>query len=589
MSPVIRFALPLLVCFATVAGALDETKGDPEQILIDAITQGRVAQKGESKLMRTTYVKYFEAKYADELKSAFGPDFADISKFLADNPDLRDTLFTAIDPAEDKVEPALKLFRELYKLGPAKVKSHPNLAVAVCVVWDDPKAVYDYRGHQVRTRSKLPEDPMQVTWKDNYEFLLAREADLKGAVQNLPWEFLVYAVNNRTPVAEREWAIKNYLKKRAGIGGIYKEVEYDTVMLKTEQANGVGKAECKLTGQDYTLENLRRYGGVCAQQADFAARTAKSLAVPAEYVSGEGNSGGRHAWVMWVEVKSVSKERVEFALMSEGRYFGDQYYVGEVKDPQSGQKITDRDMERRLSTVGTYPTDSRHADLLMRAYAVFREKKSPPAKQRAAFAKKVLDVTAYCEPAWRELADVAADPTVLEPSDATALANRAFTTFANYPDFGWSLYAPLLTAQKDKSLRSKVYERAVLKYEAAGRPDLACECRLKWAEYLEAEKDYKRASEGLAQTISKFPAEGRYVPKVLDKLADVCGQYKDGTKRLAKFYLDFLPTVPKTRGTTVTEYAVKVHEQAADFFQANKMDKEEAQVRAALRVLKAGQ
>jgi hypothetical protein len=584
MLRVARPAVVGLLLFAAVAPAQDDKKAD--DILLDALAQGKVMGKGEYKLMRATYARHFEAKYAAELKAAFGPDADAITKFLADNPELKETLFTAIDPEFDQVGPALTLFRDVYKYDPAKLKAHPQLAVAVCVVWDEPKAVYDYRGHQVRTRSKLPDDPMKVTWKDNYEFLIAREGDLKGVVQNLPWEFLVYAVNNRTPLAERDWAIKTYLKRRAGIGGIYKEVEYDKEMLRTEQANGPGKGECKLTDRDYTLENVRKYGGVCAQQADFAARVAKSLAVPAEYVSGEGNSGGLHAWVMWVEVKSVSKEKVEFALMSEGRYFGDQYYVGKVKDPRSGEKLTDRDMERRLATVGTAPQDARHADLLMRAYPAYRAKKDLTDKQRAAYAKRVLEVFPHSERAWLELADVGKGGSAFEPYEASALANKAFTTFAAFPDFSWQLFDPLLTAQKDKAQRSSVYEKAVLKYEALGRPDLACECRLKWAEYLEDAKDYKRAAEGLAQTISKFPAEGRYVPKVLDKLADVCGQYKDGTKKLAKFYLDFLPLVPKTRGDTVTEYAVKVHEQAADFFKANKMDKEAAAVDAVLKTLR---
>jgi hypothetical protein len=583
--PPARFAMLAALLLAPCAAAQDEKKDTPEQLLIDALAQGKVTNKGEYKLMRSTYAKFFESKYADDLRSAFDADYDDISKFLADNPDIRDTLFTAIDPDLDKVGAALKLFREVWKLDPAKLKTHPNLAVAVCVVWDDPKAVYDYRGHQLRTRSTLPGDEAKTGWKENYEYLLAREGDLKGAVQHLPWEFLVYMVNNRTPAAERDWAVKNYLKKRAGIGGVYKEVEYDTEMLRTEQANGVGKAECKLTGRDYTLENLRKFGGVCAQQADFAARVAKSLAVPAEYVSGEGNNGERHAWVMWVEVKAVNKEKVDFALVSEGRYSTDQYYVGQVEDPRSGRKLTDRDMERRLATVGVAPQDARHADLLMRAYPAYRESKSLTPKQRASFAKRVLEVFQHSERAWKELAEVGKDGTTFDATEATTLANKAFTTFANFPDFSWQLFDPLLTAQKDKTQRSAVYEKAVLKYEVLGRPDLACECRLKWAEYLTDAKEFKKAAEGLAQTISKFPDEGRYVPKVLDKLATVCGQYKDGTKKLAKFYLDFLPLVPKTRGNEVTIYAVKVHQQAADFFKANKMEKEAAAVDAVLATM----
>ena len=564
----------------------EDPKPEPEQVFVDALSNPRFFVKGEYKAARTVVAEWFARKHDAEIRAAFDKDHEEIVKFLQENPDLRDTLFTAFDPETDKVEEGLKIFRELHKLGADKLKAHPALAVALCVVWDDPKAVYDYRGHQRRTRSVLPVDPMTVGWKENYEYLLAHQGELKGAVQNLPWEFLVHMVNNRTPEAERDWAVKNYAKTRAGIGGAYKEVVYDNEMLRTEMAAGPGKGQCKLTGQEYTLAGLRKYGGVCAQQADYAARVAKSVAVPAEYVHGEGNSGGLHAWVMWVELKSVTKEKVDFALMSEGRYFGDHYYIGHLLDPRTGKETTDRDLERRLSTLGAAPANARHADLMMRMYPYYKEKKALTPKQQLAFVRQMFDIFPHCERAWAELARIAQDGETVSPTDAVILANRAFTSFAAFPDFSWSLFDALLTSQKDKAQRSAVFEKAVLKYEALGRPDLACECRLKWAEYVEEAKDYKKAADGLAQTIAKFPAEGRYVPKVLDKLAEICAKYKDGTKKLAKFYLDFLPTVPKTRGNEVTKYAVKVHEKAHGFFVDNNMPREAALVAAELGKLR---
>ena len=563
-------------------------QAEPEEVFIHALSSPKLFTKGEYKAVRSVMAGYFEKKYDAEIRAAFDKDYDDIAKFLKGNPEIRDTLFTALTPEDDQIEAALKIFRDIYKLGPEKLKTHANLAIAICAVWDNPKAVYDYRGHQIRTRSNLPADAEAIGWKENYEFLLSHEGELKGAVQNLPWEFLVHMVNNRTPESERNWAIKSHIKNRAGIGGIYKEIAYDKEMLRTEQSNGYGKSICRLTGQDYTLAGIRKYGGVCAHQADYAARVAKSIAVPAEYVHGEGNSGGRHAWVMWVELRSVTKEKIDFTMMSEGRYFGDQYYIGHLEDPKSGRPMTDRDMERRLTTIGVAPSNARHADLLMRMYPYYKEKKGLTPKQQVAFLRTMFEIFPHCERAWVELALIAKDGETIGPLDAVTLANRVFTSFGGFPDFSWSLFDPLLTSQKDKVQRSTVYEKAVLKYELLGRPDLACECRIKWAEYLEDAKDYKRAADGLAQTISKFPGEGRYVPKVLDKLADICAKYKDGTKKLAKFYLDFLQIIPKTRGDEVTEYAVKVHEQALKFFKANNLPKESEAVAQELAKLKRG-
>lgn len=578
--------LPLVVCLAGPAAAQD---ADPEQALADALSGDRVFLKNELKPVRAAYAVYFRQKHRDDIRAAFAGDTDAITAFLDQNPDVRDTLFTAIDPETDDVRAALTVFRELYKLGPEKLKANYQLAVAAAAVWDDPKAVYDYRGHQVRTRATLPADPLAVGAKENYEFYAGNDA-LKGPVQSLPWEFLAHVVNHRTPVAEREWAVKGYAKKRVGIGTSYKEVQYDTGMLRSEMANGPGNGDCRLTGRPYTLESIKLSGGVCAMQTDFAARVAKSVGVPAEYVGGEANAGGRHAWVMWVELKAMNKEKVEFALMSEGRYLLDQYYVGELIDPRTGRKTTDRDMERRLTTVGQSPQNARQADLLMRAFPVIKEQQKLSAKQQLDYLRRVFEVFPHSERAWLELAELSKDGRAVGPADAVRNANRAFTTFANFPDFSWKLFDTLLAPQKDKFQRAQVYEKAVLKYESLGRPDLACECRLKLAGYQADAKDYRKAADGLAQTILKFPGEGRYVPKMLAELEEVCGrkEFRGGADKLAKFYLEFLPRVPKTRGDEVSEYCVKTHEQAARFFRANRKEKEAAAVEQALARLKGG-
>ena len=196
------FAILFLIA-APFLSARDDKK--PEKAFVDALGTDKLLTKGEYRAVRAVMATYFEKKYDADLRAGFNKDYDAIVQFLKDNPEIRETLYAALDPEVDQFEEALRIFRELYKLGPEKLKAHANLAVATCVVWDNPKAVYDYRGHQVRTRSTLPVDPMKIGWKENYDYLISREGELKGAVQNLPWEFLVHAVNNRTPAAERDW------------------------------------------------------------------------------------------------------------------------------------------------------------------------------------------------------------------------------------------------------------------------------------------------------------------------------------------------------------------------------------------------
>ena len=584
MSLAVRTAFLAVFALAPApAPARDATPdATPDARLADALSADAAFARTGYDGVRAAFARHFAATHAAEITAGFGDDHAELTAWLDANADIKEMLYTAIDPDVDQVMPALVLFHDLWKRNPAKVKAFPNVAVAIAVVWDDPRAVYDFRGHQIRTKSVLPDEVMRIGPGDNFDYLTGTSGPLATAVPLLPWEFLVHVVNDRTPIGERDWARANYLRRRAGIGKSYKDVEYDTEMLRTQSQ------VCKLNGEPYTLPSILEHGGVCAMQADFAARVAKSLVVPAEYVRGESNSGGLHAWVIWVELKSVRRDKITFELMSEGRYQIDQYYVGTLLDPKTGTDTTDRAMERRLATVGTAPEAARQAALLMRAFPiVVKETEMSPADQ-VRYCGRVVGLFPYAERAWLTVAGIARDGKTISPATAGQLAEKAFKTFGNFPDFSWTVVNDLITPQTDKTYRTRMYELLVARYENLGRPDLACEARLVLADYLVGQKDFKRAATGLAQTVRKFPAEGRYVPRMMAKLRDVCGQFRGGPDLLGKFYLELLPHVPPTRGDTVSEYCVGMYEQAVAFFEQNGMTAEAARVRAALERVRAG-
>lgn len=585
--PLFRFAL-LAASLAALAVPCSATDADPDQHLIDLVSgpggfKDKAFAQGEYKHVRKAFATYFEAKHGTALKSSLGEDASALFEFLNANPEIKETLLTSIDPETDNLPEAMAIFRDLWKADPALVKENDELAIAVAVVLDNPRGVYDHRGHQIRTRSILPDGVMKVDAMDNFRYALDRKSKLKGPQQQLPWEFLVHTVNHKTPIDERDWAVANYLKRRTGIGSIYKEIVYDQVMLKTQSKM------CKLNDKPYTLASIKEHGGVCAMQADFAARVAKSLGVPAEYVGGEAASGGLHAWVMWVEVRGIQKDAVSFSLESYGRYFGDNYYVGTLLDPKTGKKITDRELERRLTAVGNAPQSSRQADLLMRAFPVIRDKKDLSTRQQLAYLNRVLALYPMCDAAWLELAALHRDGKLTDAAEATRLVNKALFTFARFPDFSWQVVADLLTPQKDKAYRTQTFEKMATAYENLGRPDLACEARLKLVDYQadsKEEADRRKAFNGLAQTVRKFPDEGRYVPRMVTRMQEVAKGIKGGDNLMAKFYLEILPKVPARRGDEISAYCVKLHEQAIEYLKDVKKTKEAAIVEQSLARVK---
>jgi hypothetical protein len=446
MSRRVACAFAVLVCTVTPTLA-DDKADDWAQPLADLYSGGKLFDKGQYKAVRAACARAFELRHDKLLRAAYGDDFDALNEWLAGHADVKEEFYTALNEERDKLPTALRLFHDLWKKSPDDVAKYPNVAIATAVVWDDPgRGVYDYRGHQVRTHSTLPETVMKFGAVDNFEYLVTHAKEIQGKengnrLQLLPWEFLVYVVNHRTPADERDWALKNYLAKRPMIGKIYGEIEYDNEMLRTESK------VCKLAGHEYTLQSIHRYGGVCAMQADFAARVAKSLAVPAAYVGGEGVSGVLHAWVMWVEVHGATKGQISFTLESHGRYQIDQYYTGHTVDPQTGEQILDRDMERRLGAVAQDRAGKRQADLAMRAYPALRERLGFSAKQRMAYLNRVLQVSHYNEGVWLELMEQvkAGELSAEDRQMVLGRLNELLEKYAKYPDFTWRV-APALAA-----------------------------------------------------------------------------------------------------------------------------------------------
>src|SRR5262249_39864154 len=173
----------------------------------------------------------------------------------------------------------------------------------------------------------------------------------------------------------------------------HRDVPYDHEMLKSERAKESTRLHPKLQDEDYTLSNIRKFGGVCAMQADFAARVAKSVGIPAAYCWGDSAYRGTHAWWIYAQIQQASAQQLRFSLNSDGRFQGfikDAFYTGHVTDPHTGKQILDRDLERQLSLAGRDRAGKRHVELLMRAYPWLQEKLGWDARQRVAFLNKCL-------------------------------------------------------------------------------------------------------------------------------------------------------------------------------------------------------
>ena len=481
------------------------------------------------KPLRKVFAERFAMAHAEEISAAWGEDNEALTAWLEKHEDIKEELYTAIDPEVDDPAAALALFHEMWKLSPVRLGEYGNLAIAVAVTWDKEQGCYDYEIHQRRTRSTMPEDLVGAI--DNYKYIVKAEQVMQGRGRFLPWEFLVHVVNHKTPLAERQWALQYFLPARTMIGECYSKVPYDDEMLSTQGA------VTKLGEQPYTLPNLLALGGVCAMQADFASRVGKCLGVPAVYVGGENRFGTLHAWVMWVELKSVTPKGIAFKLESHGRYRGDLYYVGNLKDPKTAETITDRQLELRLHTIGMNPLAKRQSDLIMAAYPMLRDHHKMEVGDQIVFLDQLIRLCPGNEAAWHTVASMSREGLVStdHAKMMMGIVNGMFVTFAAFPDFTWEIFDDLIAFQDQPKNRDLLYSQLMELYERAGRPDLSCQARLKFTDILVEEKRQKEAILGLATAVMRLPDEGRYVPLMLDRMEELCDEIEGAEKRRHEF------------------------------------------------------
>jgi hypothetical protein len=534
--------------------------------------------------LRTIFADRFADEQSDAIRQAFAGDET-IVAWLDARPDVKEELYTAIDPAHDDVVRALQIFRELKTQFPQAIEPFAELAIAVSVTWDRDRAIYDYLHHQRRTKSQLPEEA-RLGAIENFQYIITADHVTQAYGQFLPWEFLRLTVDHRTPLSERQWAVAGYGARRQMFGQCYKEVPYDNMMLETSSD------KARLNDRLYTLPNLRQFGGVCAMQADYAARVGKSLGIPAAYVRGEAVSGEHHAWVMWVELKAVpTRTSLAFSLESFGRYRGDLYYVGQLEDPQTGRTITDRQLELRLHNVGTNVVGKRHADLIMASFPMLVERTEMSVNDRLVFLNRVMETSPGNEEAWRALASMSREGTITKEHHRTmqTTLNKLFTIFRNFPDFTWTVFDDLVAYLDVPKQRAQLYRNLVDLYVGGQRPDLACEAVLTYTQQLVADNQLMEAATILQNTILAFPAEGRYVPRMLDGLDRICAAADRGPQDMAAFYQRFLPLVPQRRGDRPAPYCIAMYQRGIASFRAAGQEALAQRYEAELQRLRGGQ
>lgn len=308
---------------------------------------------------------------------------------------------------QDDVQAVTAIIQKLYDHDPDQRDRWFRLIIALALVWDTPRTEM----HQQIGEGWLEPDDDICLYYDYFKTLFdKRKAKVKYAEHTI--DSLLFIVDVPAPVRELKWALKNVKGRRAKWGEHYEEIIYDYSRLQNRQYDWPHRA--------YKLEEIRDCHGICVDQAYFAVLTARAFGIPALYFQGKGKFGG-HAWFGFMK----SKDAWELDI---GRYSRQGYAVGFAVNPQTGEEMTDHELEY-ICARALRSEDSRvAAGLTLLASLLTEEGVFDHALRCAHEARRM---TPLFESAWDVEYDI-----YLKQSSAAASAHlrRQANAFKKYPD-----------------------------------------------------------------------------------------------------------------------------------------------------------
>lgn len=473
-----------------------------------------------------------------------------LKEWLEKDTSFRDKFLLALSPKDDDYANAARVALGLHEKFPKESAAYDNLTVAFATVWDDPQVVGAMHVQHVPELYES-ENVKTSTMEESFSWYVSHSARLCPWFKNTPWRLLSFVAADATTIPEREWAFAKLGTFRNTFGTIYSDIEYDYAKLKDMHGGKLGKRE-------YTLENLKQYGGVCRDQAYFAHAVCSAFGMPAYFAVGRGNAAVRHAWVGW-----IIQDAGAYKLLSHGRYEYDKYFTAEIIDPRSGQKILDYLVgieAKALSDEKGYDA----ADLFFR---VWEECPQLATAQRVNLLISALRKNAFHRPAWLALGDATAAGD-LPRTAAEAQWDYLLKNFRDFPDFTFSMLSTFSRMFKTPAERYSFYETTAKYFNTLKRQDLVASLRIEEIEMCVSEGRKDLASQVAVSGTQECAGEGEQGAALAKRAAELLTEMNQPQLAIKPLQMA-LTKMPKTRAKFINPHWYKVTEILRDIYKAS--------------------
>jgi len=465
---------------------------------------------------------------------------------LLEHPAFLDHLaFLVLD--EDQKAQVFANAKALIEAYPSTIDEFGALAAAICVVQD---GGFSFR---INENTEPGIDPVEL-----FGYFSKNAGQLRHDPRTLPVELLVFVVDATGEIDDLRWALSNY-PKNADIGERFFEIEYDYKYFRE------GGVKTVTASGNYCLPNIKRFGGVCADQAYFAAMVGKALGVPTTYVRARSATMS-HAWIGFLH---TSRRSAEWDLNS-GRYPEYQVLRGSLIHPQTRQVISDNELSliagtalesqesRRLAAVGLGAAQRIAA---LRAAEGALPEAAPEgihvgaARPRSVTIGEELDLlraglrNAPSKPAgWRHVVDHARNGDLAEKDLEAWFGVLDRLAGRDYPYFAAEKLLGMIAGLEDIEERHDACEWALKRY--GRRMDLAAWIRLYQGRVWKAAGEHDKAWIAFDDSIKRLAAT---TPYFIDTLGEMEQMLEEAGKRreIAELYERAFTIAPKPRGSSV--------------------------------------
>ncbi len=419
------------------------------------------------------------------------------------NDDALSTCFFETLSDKDHVPTAMKLLESFHQADPSHFPKYNALAVAMALVWDQPPS---RRPHLQVDESNLP--PTKSSVLERYKFWI--DSDERHLCDyelfKLTPEHLKFVVDATATLDELRWAQTNVRFTKGNFGSAFSYINYDLNRFN----NGI----YNWPGGTYSLQEIKKRGGICVDQAYFAAMSGKANGIPTLYFEGQGRRGG-HAWFGYMK----NMDRWD---MDCGRYQYDKYATGQATDHQTGEPISDHDiafLAESFHLLPNFKNSKRH----FRQAQLFQKQGNVDSALEAL--APCISMAPLNLDAWNLKTEL-----LEEKHDDKALSNHLNAMaqqFLRYPDIKTECQTKLAELARDKgdAKAAAALDAQVIRENRNKRHDLSAEVYERQLQECYEKKEFQKARTILHDAVMKMPAESGTVFKLAHEFTTQCLQH----------------------------------------------------------------